>query len=134
MRYAVLFPGQGSQEVGMGADVIAARSDLLGQAATDVVGWDLAELCSRGPEAELMRTSRAQPALYALSYALWEAFSAAAPGPPAAAAGHSLGEYTALAASGSIDYWSGLRLVAARGDGEGGDGDLIGHGGAHRCG
>lgn len=115
MRYAILFPGQGSQTVGMGRDVIAARPDLLGSAAQEVLGWSLAELCERGPESELVRTDRAQPALYAVSYALWQALAVRVPHPPSAAAGHSLGEYTALAASNAIDYMDGLRLVAARG-------------------
>jgi [acyl-carrier-protein] S-malonyltransferase len=99
----------------MGKDVIAARPDLLGSAAQEVLGWSLAELCQRGPESELIRTDRAQPALYAVSFALWEAFSVRAPHPPVAAAGHSLGEYTAVAASNAISYMDGLRLVAARG-------------------
>jgi [acyl-carrier-protein] S-malonyltransferase len=115
MRYAVLFPGQGSQYVGMGADVFAARSDLLGQSTCDELGWSLQELCAEGPEGELMRTDRAQVAMFAVSYALWEAFAEQMPHPPVAGAGHSLGEYTALAAAGAIDYCEGLRLVAARG-------------------
>lgn len=115
MRYAVLFPGQGSQSVGMGADVFAARPDLLGSAADEVLGWSLADLCSQGPEDDLVRTDRAQPALYGVSYALWEAFAARVEHPPIAAAGHSLGEYTALAAATSLDYLAGLELVAVRG-------------------
>ena len=70
MRYAVLFPGQGSQYVGMGADVLAARPDLLGQSASNGLGWSLETLCASGPESELMRTDRAQVAMYAVSYAL----------------------------------------------------------------
>ena len=115
MGYAVLFPGQGSQAVGMGTDVFAARPDLLGEAADGILGWSLAAVCADGPEEELMRTDRAQPALFAVSYALWEAFAGAVPAPPAAAAGHSLGEYTALAAAGVFGFVDGLRLVAARG-------------------
>lgn len=113
--YAVLFPGQGSQHVGMAADIFAARPDLLGTRADEVLGWPLAETVAAGPEEELTRTDRAQPALYAIAYALWVEFIAAVETPPAAAAGHSLGEYTALAAAGAIDYWDGLALVAARG-------------------
>ena len=115
MQYAVLFPGQGSQSVGMGADVFDARPDLLGSAADEVLGWSLAEVVAEGPEEELVRTDRAQPALYGISYALWEAFAVRVGHTPVAAAGHSLGEYTALAASGAIDYYEGLRLVSARG-------------------
>ena len=115
MRYAVLFPGQGSQYVGMGADVFAARRDLLGETTGRELGWSLETLCTSGPEDELMRTDRAQVAMYAVSYALWEAFVEQAPKPPMGGAGHSLGEYTALAAAGAIDYREGLRLVAARG-------------------
>jgi [acyl-carrier-protein] S-malonyltransferase len=115
MRYAILFPGQGSQAVGMGADVFAMRPDLLGSAADEVLGWSLASVCAEGPESELVRTDRAQPALYGVAYALWEAFAVRAPHPPVAAAGHSLGEYTAHAAAGSIGFLEGLRLVAARG-------------------
>lgn len=115
MGYAVLFPGQGSQFVGMGADVFEARPDLLGETADEVLGWSLQGLCSQGPDDELTRTDRAQPALYAISFALWEAFKEEAAAPPIAAAGHSLGEYTALAAAGSIDFLTGLRLVAERG-------------------
>ena len=115
MSYAVLFPGQGSQSVGMGGDLFAVHPAVLGDAANDILGWDLAALCREGPEEELVRTDRAQPALYAVAFALWEAFRRQAPGLPAAAAGHSLGEYTALAAAGALDYREGLRLVAARG-------------------
>lgn len=115
MRYAVLFPGQGSQSVGMGSDVFAARPDLLGASAQATLGWSLRDLCAAGPDEELTRTSRAQPALFGVSYALWEAFRGAVGLAPSAAAGHSLGEYTALAAAGAVDFATGLSLVAARG-------------------
>lgn len=124
-RYAILFPGQGSQAVGMAADVFAARPDLLGDAASDLLGWDLASVVADGPEDELTRTDRAQPALYAVSYALWEGFREAVSTEPVAAAGHSLGEYTALAAAEALDYWDGLRLVAARGLAMGRAADLV---------
>lgn len=99
----------------MGADLFAARPDLLGSVADEILGWSMATLCREGPEAELVRTDRAQPALYAVGYALWEALSDAVGEAPYGAAGHSLGEYTALAAAGAISYQDGLRLVAARG-------------------
>lgn len=115
MRYAVLFPGQGSQFVGMGAELFEAHPDLLGDAADQALGWSLREACLSGPEGELTRTDRAQPTLYAVAYALWSEFAERAAVPPAAAAGHSLGEYTAHAAAGTFRYLDGLRLVAARG-------------------
>ena len=115
IRYAILFPGQGSQTVGMAGDLLTARPDLLGSRADELLGWDLEATITDGPEEVLTSTDRAQPALYAVSYALWEEFRAAVTVPPRAAAGHSLGEYTALTAAGVVDYWEGLRLVAARG-------------------
>ena len=114
-NYAILFPGQGSQYVGMGADVLAERADLLGDTADAVLGWSLRGVVAEGPDEELTRTDRAQPALYAIAYALWDVLSDSLPGPPAATAGHSLGEYTALAASGALDFSDGLALVVERG-------------------
>ncbi len=114
-RYAILFPGQGSQHVGMGADVFAAYPDLLGAVADEIVGWPMEPLVGQGPIEELTRTEHAQPTLYGVAYALWIALAEALPMPPAAAAGHSLGEYTALAASSVLSYEDGLRLVAERG-------------------
>ena len=114
--FAVLFPGQGSQHVGMGADLFDARPDLLGEPADEVLGWSLRSMCLDGPEDELTRTEHAQPALYALSYALWDELAGRLDREPAAAAGHSLGEYTALAAAGVLDYFEALRLVKARGE------------------
>jgi [acyl-carrier-protein] S-malonyltransferase len=115
MTTAVLFPGQGSQTVGMGGDVFDARPDLLGAAADEILGWSLRSVCLDGPEEELIRTDRAQPALYAVSYALWSEMAVRLGDSPDGAAGHSLGEYTALAAAEALDFLSGLRLVAARG-------------------
>lgn len=114
MTFALLFPGQGSQAVGMGADAFAARPDLAATAAR-VLGWDLERACREGPEEELTRTERAQPALYTVAFALWEALAERLGRPPAGAAGHSLGEYTALAAAGAFTFETGLRLVGARG-------------------
>ncbi|HJR92833.1 MAG TPA: ACP S-malonyltransferase [Acidimicrobiia bacterium] len=114
MTFAVLFPGQGSQFVGMGADVFAARPDLVGERADEILGFSLAGVCLDGPEEELTRTEHAQPALFAISYALWNALAAVVP-PPAAAAGHSLGEYTALAGAGVLAYEVALAVVAERG-------------------
>ncbi|CAN5804930.1 ACP S-malonyltransferase [soil metagenome] len=112
--YAVLFPGQGSQFVGMGADIFESRPDLVGDSADLAVGFSLRDTCLNGPAEELTKTEHAQPALFALSYALWDELSARVP-PPAASAGHSLGEYTALVAAGVIGYWDALTVVAERG-------------------
>jgi len=114
-RYAILFPGQGSQKVGMGADLFSVRPDLLVETADRVLGWSLERLVTDGPQEELTKTEHAQPALFALSYALWDTLRATLPTLPAAAAGHSLGEYTALAAADVFSYEEGLALVAERG-------------------
>ena len=114
-RYAILFPGQGSQHVGMGADLFGPHGDVLGESTDRIVGWSLERLVMDGPQEALTRTENAQPALYAIASALWRALDEAMPTSPAAAAGHSLGEYTALCASGALTYEDGLALVTERG-------------------
>ena len=116
LKYAVLFPGQGSQSVGMCPDVRSTHRDLCGLAANEVLGWDLDALVSNGPDEVLTETQHAQPALFAVSYALWREFASHVTRPPVAACGHSLGEYTALAAAGGLEYFDGLGLVARRGE------------------
>lgn len=115
VTFAVLFPGQGSQFVGMGADVFAARPDLVGDRAGQILGWSLREVCLEGPEERLTRTEYAQPALFAIAHAVWSELEPHLPHPPAAAAGHSLGEYTALVAAGMLDHATALGIVAERG-------------------
>ena len=115
MSFAVLFPGQGSQFVGMGADLFERRPDLLGDRSDEILGWSLRGMCLDGPAEELTRTEHAQPALFAVGYALWETLAEGLTREPSGAAGHSLGEYTALAAAGALDYDTALRVVAARG-------------------
>jgi [acyl-carrier-protein] S-malonyltransferase len=115
VSFGILFPGQGSQQVGMGSDVFESRADLLGERADRILGFSLMEMCLEGPQERLTRTEHAQPALFAISFALWEALRDALGQSPAGAAGHSLGEYTALAASGLFDFDTGLDLVARRG-------------------
>jgi [acyl-carrier-protein] S-malonyltransferase len=114
---ALLFPGQGSQEVGMGRDVFeaspAARATF--EAADAVLGLPLARLCFEGPEAELRRTELQQPAILTTSVALWRALAERGPVEPAYVAGHSLGEYSALVASGALAFESAVALVHARG-------------------
>jgi [acyl-carrier-protein] S-malonyltransferase len=113
--YALLFPGQGAQFVGMGSSLFEDLPDLLGEPADATLGWSLRDACLEGPADYLTRTDIAQPALYALSYAAWTLWHDRVGPLPSAAAGHSLGEYTALAAAGAFDFFEGLALVAARG-------------------
>ncbi len=110
----ILFPGQGAQFVGMGAELFDRHPDLLGTPADAVLGWSLRSACLEGPEERLTSTEVAQPALYALALATWREITDDDV-EVTAAAGHSLGEYTALAAAGVLDPMDGLALVAARG-------------------
>ncbi len=119
IRSAFLFPGQGSQAVGM-AQALAARYSSAADALTeadDVLGFSLSTLCFAGPEETLTDTVNAQPALLAASVAALRAMHEAAPDLPApvAVAGHSMGEYSALVAAGSLAYPDALRLVRERG-------------------
>ena len=98
----------------MGADLFEARPDRLVDVSDRVLGWSLREVCLEGPEEKLTATEHAQPALYALAYQLWMELSERVGHPPVAAAGHSLGEYTALAAAGAFSYETGLGLVDRR--------------------
>lgn len=115
MSLAVLFPGQGSQFVGMGADLFESQAGLLVDAADATLGWSLREVCLEGPEETLTRTEFAQPALFAVSYALWVELRSRVDFSVAGAAGHSLGEFTALAAAESISFEEALAVVARRG-------------------
>ena len=114
---ALLFPGQGSQEVGMGRDVCEASpaASKVFETADAVLGFPLSRLCFEGPEDELRRTEIQQPALLATSIALLRALEEQAKPAPAFVLGHSLGEYTALVAAGALALEDGLALVHARG-------------------
>ncbi|MFQ6034112.1 MAG: ACP S-malonyltransferase [Candidatus Bipolaricaulia bacterium] len=116
-RAAALFPGQGSQYLGMGQALYerSARVREVFEWASELLGWDLFELCARGPEEELRETSRSQPAIFTLSYAMYELLHDAG-WEPAMVAGHSVGEFTALAAAGGLSFEEGLRAVAKRGE------------------
>lgn len=115
MKYALLFPGQGSQSVGMLSALSAPEVADTFKEASEILGWDLTQLVQQGPEAELNRTERTQPALLAAGVAVWRAWSQRCEAAPFAVAGHSLGEYTALVAAGSLAFADALKLVELRG-------------------
>jgi [acyl-carrier-protein] S-malonyltransferase len=116
MSLAFVFPGQGSQSVGMLA-ALAAAEPVVQQTfaeASAVLGYDLWALCQQGPEAELAATERTQPAMLAAGVATWRAWQAHDGMRPVAMAGHSLGEYTALVCSGALDFAAAVDLVRFR--------------------
>jgi [acyl-carrier-protein] S-malonyltransferase len=117
-KIAFVFPGQGSQVAGMGKDLAdaypAARQTF--EEADSVLGFSLSELCFNGTQEALDDTINTQPALYTCGIATLRALQAALPGAvPAFVAGHSLGEFTALAAAGAMSFADGLKLVRERG-------------------
>jgi len=116
-RIGLLFPGQGSQAVGMGKDLAEAFPEArqVWEAADDALGFGLSALCWEGPEDELTLTRNAQPALLAHSAAVW-AVLRAADLEVVCAAGHSLGEFSAYHAAGSLGLADALRTVRRRGE------------------
>jgi [acyl-carrier-protein] S-malonyltransferase len=117
MSFAFIFPGQGSQSVGMLGE-LAAQFPLVKETyaeASAALGYDLWRVVQEGPEAELNLTHITQPAMLAGGVAVWRVWQAQGGARPAVMAGHSLGEYTALVASGSLNFADAVQLVADRG-------------------
>jgi len=114
----MMFPGQGSQSVGMLAALAAAEPAVQATfaEASEVLGYDLWALCQQGPEALLAETERTQPAMLAAGIAAWRAWLARGGAMPILLAGHSLGEYSALVAAGAMDFAAAVDLVRFRGE------------------
>jgi len=117
MSFGVVFPGQGSQRVGMleeAAEAFSVVSDTFSE-ASEALGYDLWHLVSQGPAEKLGLTEYTQPAILTASVALFRAFTEANAFQPVAGAGHSLGEYSALVSAGTLSLADGVRLVRQRG-------------------
>jgi len=137
-RFGMMFPGQGSQSVGMLSDLGESHPQVAETYAEagEALGYDLAALVREGPSESLDRTERTQPALLAAGVATWRVWQARGGPQPDVLAGHSLGEYGALVCAGAIDFGDALRLVELRGramqdavpDGEGAMAAVIGLG------
>ena len=113
----MIFPGQGSQSVGMLAELADhhPQVDETFSEASDMLGYDLWQLVNNGPADELNQTDRTQPAMVAAGVAVWRVWLANKGPLPAVMAGHSLGEYTALVCAGAIDFADAVKLVEERG-------------------
>jgi|TARA_B110000908_G_scaffold141620_1_gene169364 [acyl-carrier-protein] S-malonyltransferase len=114
---AFVFPGQGSQKIGMLADLAAANSSVeqTFQQASEVLGYDCWDLLQNGEEDEINLTERTQPILLAASVAIWRLWQQQGGPNPAAMAGHSLGEWSALVCADAVDFGDAVKIVRARG-------------------
>jgi [acyl-carrier-protein] S-malonyltransferase len=114
---ACVFPGQGSQQIGMLADIASVKPEILATfaEASDILGYDLWQLIQAGQQEDLNLTEKAQPALLASSVAIWRLLRNANAPLPAFLAGHSLGEWSALVCGGVLAFTDAIRLVQLRG-------------------
>src|SRR5689334_8948184 len=116
MKLAFVFPGQGSQSVGMLRALAAEYADVRAtfDEASSALGYDLWAIVADGPESKLGLTEITQPAMLTAGIAVYRAWRAAGGAEPAMTAGHSLGEYTALVCAGALEFSDAVRLVADR--------------------
>ena len=114
---AIVFPGQGSQSLGMLSGLASDHVQIIDvfEQASDVLGYDLWQLVQDGPVDELNETDKTQPAMLAAGVAVWRVWQDAGGAVPAVLAGHSLGEYTALVCAGALDFQEAVSLVEERG-------------------
>ncbi len=117
MSLAFVFPGQGSQAIGMVGALAEAYPQVQEtfQEASDALGYDLWDVVANGPAEELNKTQTTQPAMLAAGIAVWRIWNAQGGATPVVVAGHSLGEYSALVASGVLGFADAIKLVAERG-------------------
>ncbi len=116
-KTAFLFPGQGSQSIGMMSGLREPFEEVRDtfRTASEVLGYDLWDICQNGPQERLNQTEVTQPAMLAADIATWRAWKSIGGIDPGYVAGHSLGEYSALVASGSLEFRDAVALVAERG-------------------
>ncbi|MDH5485137.1 MAG: ACP S-malonyltransferase [Gammaproteobacteria bacterium] len=117
MKFACVFPGQGSQSIGMMAELAEQHSEVkeLFARASDALGYDLWQRVSEGPAEELNKTECTQPAMLTAGVAAWKLLRKSTDFEPVIMAGHSLGEYTALVCAGALKFEDAVKLVAERG-------------------
>ena len=117
-KYGFVFPGQGSQKLGMLAD-LAARNPVIENTfaeASEAIGTDLWEICQHDPDNILDQTHITQPVLLTSSVAIWRLWRSKVDSTPSVMAGHSLGEYSALVCAGVLDFTDAVKLVKKRGE------------------